>query len=50
MKRLSIALFVVASLVLLLFSGCSLQLEQLGQAPETEAGAMVGGDALSTTS
>lgn len=44
MKRLSIALFVVASLVLLLFSGCSLQLEQLSQAPEPEADAMVGGD------
>ena len=46
MKQLFIALFVVASLVLLLFSGCSLQLEQLGQAPEAEVGAMVGGDGV----
>ena len=46
MKRLSISLFVVASLMLLLFSGCSLQLEQPSQAPEAETGAVVGGDGV----
>ena len=44
MKRLSIVVILVASLTLLVFSGCSMQLEQASQAPETEVGVAVGAD------
>ena len=46
MKRVSIVLFLVASLTLLVFSGCSMQLEQPSQTPQTETGAVVGGDGV----